>query len=65
MSSKILKYFSYEHLPKDLQKVSKPFNMIAYTFEEALPDCAEKTAMFRKLLEAKDCAVRAYLEKGE
>ena len=55
----IMKYFYYDHLPERLQKISQPFSELAWSLENDLPDGAEKTAGLRKLLEAKDCFVRA------
>lgn len=55
----ILQYFDYEHLPSFLQKVSSTFANCASTILTDLPRSAERTMAFRKLLEAKDCAVRA------
>lgn len=60
-SQQLLRYFAYTHLPMQLQIVSKPFHELAWEMEEALPDGPEKTAGLRKLLEAKDCFVRAAL----
>jgi hypothetical protein len=57
----ILDYFAYEHLPPKLKEVSKPFCDLAKVMAEMLPQCAETIAGLRKLLEAKDCAVRAAL----
>jgi hypothetical protein len=62
MSSTTIKFFSYEHLPAKLQEVSKPIAELARLMEETLPDGPEKSAGMRKLLEAKDCFVRAKLE---
>ncbi|HEY0819785.1 MAG TPA: hypothetical protein VGD46_13460 [Rhizobacter sp.] len=59
--SAILRWFEYEHLPANLQTVSKPTGDLARQMDETLPDCAEKSAGLRKLLEAKDCFVRAAL----
>lgn len=59
MPSTTIQFFSYEHLPEQLQKVSKPLYELAHLMEEMLPDGAEKSAGMRKLLEAKDCFVRA------
>ena len=56
----ILQYFAYEHLPPHLQEVSKPFGDLARSLAATL-DGPELTAGLRKLLEAKDCAVRARL----
>jgi hypothetical protein len=61
MNYEILKYFRYEHLPPELQKISKPFHDIAYEIFGELTPSAETSAGLRKLLEAKDCAVRAAL----
>lgn len=61
MSTPILKYFQYEHLPAHLQVISKPIGDLARQMDEALEDCPEKSAGLRKLLEAKDCLVRAAL----
>lgn len=61
MASPIMKYFEYAHLPAHLQEISKPLGELAKQMDELLPDCAEKSAGLRKLLEAKDCLVRAKL----
>nr|ELR5264573.1 hypothetical protein [Providencia rettgeri] len=61
MSNPIMKYFEYQHLPAHLQEVSKPIGALAKQMDELLPDGAEKSAGLRKLLEAKDCLVRAKL----
>lgn len=59
--SKILWFFRYDHLPKNLQEVSKPFGDLAFELIENLPRNEELYQALRKLLEAKDCAVRASL----
>jgi hypothetical protein len=56
-----MKYFAFKHLPEDLQKVSMPIAELAVEMDKSLPDGAEKSAGLRKLLEAKDCFVRARL----
>lgn len=61
MSAPILKYFAYNHLPEPLREVSRPFSDLAQSMDSQLPDGAEKSAGLRKLLEAKDCFVRARL----
>jgi hypothetical protein len=61
----LLQFFAYEHLPEKLQAVSKPFGDLARTIVETLPSNPERTTALRKLLEAKDCAVRALLFKKE
>lgn len=62
MATPLLRYFAYEHLPTALQLVSKPLGDLARQMDAALPDGPEKTTGLRKLLEAKDCLVRAALD---
>lgn len=61
MPSPIMKHFSYEHLPPHLQEISKPIGDLAKSMDDLLEDGPEKSAGLRKLLEAKDCLVRAKL----
>lgn len=61
-ASPILKYFAYKHLPEKLQVVSQPLGELAEEMDRSLPPGPEKSAGLRKLLEAKDCLVRAALE---
>jgi hypothetical protein len=56
----ILRFFDYSHLPPQLQAVSKPIHDLAHQAAKTL-DGPELTAGLRKLLEAKDCLVRAAL----
>ena len=63
MPTPTIKYFAYAHLPEKLQEVSKPIGDLADKLEAAIPDGSEKDAGMRKLLEAKDCFVRAALAK--
>ncbi len=56
----LLGYFDYGHLPDTLQAISKPFGDLAVQMH-ALLDGMEAEWTLRKLLEAKDCAVRAAL----
>ncbi len=57
----VLKFFSYSHLPPKLQEVSKPFCELAQQVADRAPDNQETTIALRKLLEAKDAAVRAVI----
>ena len=57
----ILKYFEYDHLPPHLASTSQPFCELAHLLATTLPSNAETTVALRKLLESKDCAVRARL----
>jgi len=59
----MLQFFEYEHLPPHLQKVSMQFKHVAEYLAHALPRNPERTVALRKLLEAKDCAVRAVIYK--
>ncbi|TQF04771.1 hypothetical protein E6W39_24260 [Kitasatospora acidiphila] len=55
----IAKHFAHAHLPEPFQAVSKPCHDLAEDMIHRLPDGPELTAGLRKLLEAKDCFVRA------
>lgn len=55
----LLQFFEYTHLPQRLQQVSVKFYELAHALELNLPRNPERTVALRKLLEAKDCAVRA------
>jgi len=61
----MLQFFKYDHLPQNLQSVSKDFCELAQAMVQFLPRNPERTVALRKLLEAKDCAVRAVLWKDE
>lgn len=58
---RMLQFFAFEHLRPDLQLVSRPFGELAQRIVEDIPMNPERTAGLRKLLEAKDCIVRATL----
>ena len=58
----LLRYFSYAHLPRELQGVSRHFYELAHWIADAIPPSAERTVALRKLLEGKDAAVRARLD---
>lgn len=57
----ILHFFHYAHLPEKLKATSRLFFILAATLVTSLPRNAERTVALRKLLEAKDAAVRANL----
>lgn len=59
----LLQFFVYGHLPPHLQEISKPFADLARMIFDNLPRNPERTVALRKLLEAKDCAVRANIFK--
>lgn len=55
----ILQFFKYDHLPHDLHLVSRRFLKLAEEIQTDLPKNEERDAAMRKLLEAKDAAVRS------
>lgn len=59
----IMQYFAFGHLPPGpLRSTSARFSELAIDLVSHLPDGPELSAGMRKLLEAKDCCVRAALE---
>ena len=59
----ILRYLEPNpNLPGHLADISSDFAGIAVGYLNMIPRSAERTAGFRKLLEAKDCFVRAALD---
>jgi len=59
MEERMLKFFAYAHLRDDLKAVSMPFGRLAELVVALVPAGPERTVGLRKLLEAKDAAVRA------
>lgn len=64
MNDPLLQFFRFEHLPQRLQGTSSKFADLARDIAANLPDNPERHMALRKLLEAKDCAVRAMLYKA-
>ncbi len=62
-TKRLVPFFKWDHLPEHLQKVSAPFCDLAIMMAGQLSG-PEATVCLRKLLEAKDCAVRAAIEGG-
>ena len=60
--SEILKYFAWQHLPPVLADVSQRFHKLATQVDVRMPESEEKQVALRKLLEAKDAAVRCCLD---
>lgn len=58
----LLRHFRWEHLPPDLQAVSRPVGDLAYEMAMSLPQGPELTTGLRKLLESKDCFMRAAVD---
>ena len=65
MTEPILQFFAWSHLPPHLQEVSSLFGSLAEEIVAKLPRNPERTVALRKLLEAKDAAVRARLYRDE
>jgi hypothetical protein len=63
-NERMLKWFEFAHLPPHLQEVSRPFGELASKVCEVCESGPERTVALRKLLEAKDAAVRAKLHPG-
>ena len=64
---RMLKWFGFAHLPDHLQQVSKAFHDLATRLTCPVTGLApgpERTVALRKLLEAKDAAVRAVVHPG-
>ena len=61
---RMLDWFDYEHLPPDLRAVSMYFHDLANVIVKQLEPGPERTVALRKLLEAKDAAVRAKVRPG-
>jgi hypothetical protein len=61
---RMLKWFVYGHLPLPLCEISMHFHDLAYRVVCDIPPGPERTVALRKLLEAKDAAVRARLHPG-
>jgi hypothetical protein len=57
----VKKFFAYEHLPAELQAVSNPFGDLAREILNTVPCNEQRSLALQRLLEAKDCAVRALL----
>jgi hypothetical protein len=61
---RMLTWFHFDHLPAHLQLVSQPFAELALTICARVEPGPERTVSLRKLLEAKDAAVRAKIKPG-
>lgn len=65
-SHSIMRFFSYDHLPEGgPREASKMCSDLANYADQVLPACEESAAGLRKLLEAKDCFVRAALQSDD
>jgi len=64
MDERMLKWFEYAHLPEHLGSVSRSFHAVAHQLCDDCEPGPERTVALRKLLEAKDAAVRARVHPG-
>jgi len=64
-TQQIARHFAYDHLPEPQQTISAYSYHLAEAMIRELPDGPELTTGLRKLLEAKDCFVRASLPAEE
>lgn len=63
-TSPIMRHFDSGHLrPGPLKDCFEQFAALAVELDASLPGGPEKTTALRKLLEAKDCAMRATVEQ--
>lgn len=61
----LLQFFRSEHLPEELAQISRVFEGVAEFLTDRLPYNYQLRDSLQRLLEAKDCAVRARLERIE
>jgi hypothetical protein len=61
---RMMKWFACEHLPEHLKEIPQPFYFLAREMCHKIEPGPERTVMLRKLLEAKDAAVRAVVSPG-
>jgi hypothetical protein len=64
-TQQIFRHFAYEHLKVPMRGVSAQCHDLAVLMISTIPDGPELTAGLRKLLEAKDCFVRAALDTAQ
>ena len=61
-AERILKWFPGAHEDEFVNGIQARFREFAIEMHELLPESAEKTTGLRKILEGKDCLVRAAIE---
>ena len=62
---RMLKWFEFEHLPNEgLRELSSHYRALALTTLQLTETGPEQTVALRKLLEAKDAAVRSLVHPG-
>ena len=58
-NERMMKHFKSDDLPEAVREVGKPFEGLAATICNSIAPGPERTVSLRKLLESRDCAVRA------
>lgn len=61
---RMLKWFAWDHLPAELRPIARKFEWMAQSVTGQVPPGPERTVALRKLLEARDAAVRATVHPG-
>lgn len=60
-AQQLLRWFDTRHLPEDVALIVEPFGLVAKTVADRAVGTEGMTAV-RKLIEAKDAAVRDYIQ---
>lgn len=58
-----LRHFAYEHLPLHLREIGRQFHVLAREMIERFPAGSQRMVGLQRLLEAKDCFVRAAVDE--
>ena len=58
-TQQLVRYFAYAHLADPLRPIAMIYCSAARDLVSSLPDGPELTVALRKLVESKDCAIRA------
>ncbi len=62
MKNRMMKWFECDHLDGEKYTIAERVRILAEDMDADLDEGPEKTTGLRKLLEAKDCFVRARIE---
>jgi len=54
-------FIGYDHVPEKMVDITAPISELAHKMEKLLPDNPQRALGMQKLLEAKDCFMRARL----
>lgn len=60
---RMLQWFATAHIgPPEIKAIITSYAQLAHHFCDEIPPGPERTVALRKLVESKDCMVRAYIE---